>query len=233
MGKWLGCVLACLLLLVPAPELQAGDIEGQKPVLFVADSFQFLPGAWARYAMRDGQSGETYRFWIATLDKKNTGRKPSSWMEIEVETAGAPPVVTRFLVRETPEGPGDLLDVIVQMRGYAPFVVPEKYFKAEDGRKEVGQFQTARTLRRVAEATRVVAGREVPVVEVEAVDAQGRRMTAVVSAQVAPIGVVDAEAAGTRMTLEDWGDGATSRIEGKPLNFYYWIMRQIGVELFK
>lgn len=233
MTQWLGGVLACFALLVQAPMLQAGDIEGQKPVLFVADSFQFLPGAWARYAVHDGQSGEAYRFWIATLDKKSTGRKPSSWMEIEVEAAGTPPVVTRFLVRETPEGPGDLLEVVVQMRGYAPFVVPEKYFKAEDGLKEVGQFQAARTVRRVAEASRVVAGREVPVVEIEAIDAQGRPMTAVVSTRVAPIGVIDAEAAGTRMTLEDWGDGASSRIDGKPLNFYYWIMRQIGVELFK
>ncbi|MFZ5482866.1 MAG: hypothetical protein ACOZB0_01430 [Pseudomonadota bacterium] len=233
MGNWLCAVLACLALLVPAPVLRAGDIEGQKPVLFVADSFQFLPGAWARYAVRDGPTGEAYRLWIATLDKKSSGRKPSSWMEIEVESAETPPVVTRFLVRETPAGPGELLDVIVQMRGYAPFVVPEKYYRSEDGSKEVGQFQVARTLRRVAEASRVVAGREVPVVEVEAIDSQGRPMSAVVSTRVAPIGVIDAEAAGTRMTLEDWGDGATSRIEGKPLNFYYWIMRQIGVELFK
>lgn len=225
-----GFLLACVLM-VPSLPVWPVDIEGQKPVLFIGESFQFIPGAWSSYTVRDAAGKEDYRFWIATLGKRKGEGKPRSWMEIEVESAATPAVVTRFLVNETPQGPGKLHEVIVQMRGYSPFVVPEKYY--EGAGKEVGNFQSAHTLRRVGERLLEVRGRVIPVVEVEALDANGRPVNATVSEAVPPIGVVFAEANGVTMRLDDWGTGARSRVEGDPVNFYWWLIQQVGRELFK
>jgi hypothetical protein len=35
------------------------------------------------------------------------------------------------------------------------------------------------------------------------------------------------------MYLSDWGGGAKSRIEGTPVNFYVWLMMQMGGALTK
>ena len=226
--KW----LTLIVLFFATNMASADDIKGQKPVLLIGDSFQFIKGAWASYQVVDQAKGEQYRMWIATLDKKDRGKKPSSWMEVEVEMPGHPVVVTRFLVRETKQGPGDLLDVIVQMKGYSPFKVPEKYYKGEKN-KEVGKFEVAQTVTRLAERTMSLRGRELTVVDVEALDRQGGTLKATVSESVPPIGLVAADANGVKMQLDDWGMAATSHIEGTPINFYLWLMKQIGMEVFK
>lgn len=229
MTTFLRC-LAVLLALF-APPAPAAEIEGQKPVMFIGEAFQFVPGAWSRYTVRDTAKGEQYRLWIATLAKGKTDEGPTSWMEIEVAMADTPTVVTRFLVRVTPQGPGELLDVIVQMQGYSPFVVPKKYYRGKD--KAVGNFQASHVLRRVGERTLTVCGRDIPVVEVEAQDAAGKPVTATVSEAVLPIGVVAADANGMTMTLEDWGMGGKSKIDGSPMNFYLWLLMQVGQGLAK
>jgi len=209
----------------------AGDIQGQKPVMFIGDTFQFVPGAWASYVVHDRAKDEHYRMWMATLEKAPQGNKPASWMEIEVVMEKNPPVVTRFLVEETPQGPGELLEVIVQMKGYSPFTVPEKYYKEQD--KEVGNFQVARTVKRVVQRTIRFAQRDLTVVEVEAIDAQGKRVAATVSESVLPIGVVLAETEEVGMYLDNWGAQAKTKITGTPMNFYLWLMMQIGDGLTK
>ena len=50
---------------------------------------------------------------------------------------------------------------------------------------------------------------------------------------MAPIGVVLAESPQADMVLSDWGTGAKSRIEGTPVNFYVWLMMQMGGALAK
>lgn len=219
-------IICCML---PLPALSA-EIAGQKSVMFIGDAFQFVPGAWASYDVLDKAKNERYRMWIATLEKSSK-RKDASWMEIAVDMAKAPPVVTRFLVLETPKGPGDLLDVVVQMQGYSPFTVPRKYYTGEA--REVGDFASAQTLKRVAERTLRLGDRDIKVVDVEALDPDGNTVTATVSEAVLPIGVVVADANGVAMTLTDWGDAAKSRVEGAPMNFYLWLLKQVGAELFK
>jgi hypothetical protein len=58
-------------------------------------------------------------------------------------------------------------------------------------------------------------------------------VAATVSLQVLPITVVSAETDDMRMTLNDWGVGATTRIEGEPIGFTLWIMEQIANGLSK
>lgn len=51
--------------------------------------------------------------------------------------------------------------------------------------------------------------------------------------EVAPIGVIMAESPQIGMYLSDWGGGAKSKIEGTPVNFYVWLMMQMGGALTK
>jgi len=152
-------------------------------------------------------------------------------MEVGVTPEKDPPVVTRLLVEETKTGPGEILEVIVQVRGYDPFTVPESFYKGED--KEVGDFKGAAVARRIDRRVVFVGGRSVTAWDVEAVDAKGAVMAALVSEEVAPIGVVLAESPDVDMVLSDWGTGAKSRITGTPVNFYVWLMMQMGGALTK
>jgi hypothetical protein len=166
---------------------------------------------------------------MATLEKLKQDGKQCSWMEIEMLPESGPSVVTGLLVEETKQGPGELLEVIVQVKGYSPFTVPRKYYEGEN--KEVGEFHTTQIAKRIALRTFDLSGRSIAAWEVEAVDDKGNKTEALVSEQILPIGLVLAETSQTNMYLKDWGVNAKSRIDGTPMNFYLWLMMQIGAGL--
>jgi hypothetical protein len=141
--------------------------------------------------------------------------------------------VTRFLVEETSNGPGEVLDVIVQVQGYSPFTVPKSFYQGQASDKEVGNFQGAAVANRIARRIIAIGGRTVNAWDVEAIDAKGGAMDALVSEEVAPIGVIMAESPMFGMYLSDWGGGAKSKMEGTPVNFYVWLMMQMGGALTK
>jgi hypothetical protein len=214
-------------------EGHASGIEGQRPMIIVGDTFQFTPGAWASYFIHDRGKNEYYKMYIATLERLSRDGKTCSWMEVGVTPEKDPIVVTRFLVDETTSGPGEIREVIVQVQGYSPFTVPESFYKGEETDKHLGNFQGAAVAKRVARRMIPVGGRTVNAWDVEAVDAKGGVMNALVSEEVAPIGVIMAEDPLMGMYLADWGAGAKSKIEGTPVNFYVWLMMQMGGALTK
>ncbi len=214
-----------------AATAQGADVKGQRPLMIVGDTFRFTPGAWSDYLIHDRAKKEYYRMTVATLERVDRDGKPCSWMEIGVTPEKDPPVVTRFLVEETKTGPGEIHEVIVQVRGYEPFTVPESFYRGEE--KDVGKFKGTAVAKRIDRRVISVAGRSVRVWDVEAVDAAGDVTAALVSEEVAPIGVVLAESPQVDMVLADWGTGAKSRIEGTPVNFYVWLMMQMGGALTK
>jgi hypothetical protein len=211
----------------------AAEIEGPRPMMIVGDTFQFTPGAWASYFIQDREKKEYYKMYIATLERLTRDGKPCSWMEVGVTPEKDPSVVTRFLVTETQKGPGDMLDVIVQVQGYVPFTVPESFYKGEGEDRDVGKFQGAAVAKRIARRVIQLGGRTVNAWAVEAVDDKGETMEALVSEDVAPVGVILAESPVMGMYLADWGANAKSKIEGTPVNFYWWLMMQMGGALTK
>ena len=225
-------VLAVAAVVAMAASAACGaEVEGQRPMMIVGDAFQFTPGAWSDYLIHDRTKKEYYRMSIATLERLDRDGKPCSWMEIGITPEKDPPVVTRLLVEQTKTGPGEIYEVIVQVRGYAPFTVPESFFRGED--KDVGNVKSTAVAKRIERRVIPVAGRSVRAWDVEAVDAAGDVTAALVSEEVAPIGVILAESPQVDMVLSDWGTGAKSRIEGTPVNFYVWIMMQMGDALTK
>ncbi len=226
---WLATVVVGAGLFVP--QGQTAEIEGQRPTMIVGDAFQFIPGAWSSYYVHDRAKKEYYRMYIATLERLTRDGKSCSWMEVGVTPEKDPAVVTRFLVEETRSGPGEILDVIVQVQGYSPFTVPESFYRGEE--KDVGNFKGTTVAKRLARRVIPIGGRSLNAWDVEAVDDRGDTLEALVSEEVSPIGVIMAESPLIGMYLSDWGGEARSKIEGTPLNFYVWLMMQMGGALTK
>jgi hypothetical protein len=226
---WLAAVVVGAGLFVP--QGQTAEIEGQRPMMIVGDAFQFIPGAWSSYYVHDRAKKEYYRMYIATLERLTRDGKSCSWMEVGVTPEKDPAVVTRFLVEETRSGPGEILDVIVQVQGYSPFTVPESFYRGEE--KDVGNFKGTTVAKRLARRVIPIGGRSLNAWDVEAVDDRGDTLEALVSEDVSPIGVIMAESPLIGMYLSDWGGGARSKIEGTPVNFYVWLMMQMGGALTK
>jgi hypothetical protein len=234
-GSAAGMVGRALVLAVAlASIVSAADktVPGQKPVLLVDGTFRFVQGSWGKYEIQDLAKKETYQMWIAILDgkqlNKNGKKVPYSWLEIAVDLPGQPSVVTRCLVEQTPEGPGELDKVIVQVAGMAAFSVPKRFYEPQDGKAAtVAQFQVAKQGQQVSRDQYTVGARSFPAWTLEAFDEAGKPVRAVVSEELPPIGVYRAEAGSTRMTLLDWGTGAKSRIRGLAYPFWLWLGGQV------
>jgi hypothetical protein len=204
--------------------LSAEEIKGQKPMMLIGETFQFVQGSWSRYFIHDKVKNEYYQMSIAILEKERRDWKDCSWMEVEIISESNPPVVTKFLAEETKEGPGDLKEVIVQVKGYSPFTVPGSFYEGKD--KEVGDFKTAHVVKRIEKNLINYKNKTLNVWKIEAQDPKGKIIDALISEEVPPIGVVMVESPESSMYLDDWGINAKSRIEGTPLNFYIWLIHQ-------
>jgi len=220
-------LLAGLSAAAPPKDAASDPTANQRQMIIVEGQFQWVEGSWARYDVTDKVKNEHYKLTFAVLERKDVKRKPYRWMELEAILEKEPKVVTRFLAEETADGPGKLEEVIVQMEGLKAFRIPKKYLDPEKG-KNANPVVPAAVLKRLAERKVAVAGKQVNVIEVEAEDGKGRPLTATVSLEVAPIGVVEAETGEVLMKLADFGGGAATRVSGPVLNFYLWIMERVA-----
>jgi len=200
-------------------------IPGQKSMLMIQDTFKFIPGSWADYTIIDKEKNENYRMYIATLERETVKGVPCSWLEIEVEMKDTPVVVTKVLAEETKDGPGNIIKAIVQVKGYSPFTVPKKYLQG-DG-QQVGQFETAHIVNRLEQKQIQHKGKTISALVVEAEDSSGAKTAATVSLELPPIAIYQAETQDMKMTLNDWGGEAKTRIQGSPKSFTLWLLEQI------
>lgn len=222
-GRVSFCATALTLALLSATGV-AAQIAGQEPLLTVSGSFCFVDRAWSQYTVTPTAPAGSYRLWVATFSAVPLAGRPRWWLETVVDPDEGPAVVTRALVDETPDGPGSPIEVIVQVTGKAPFKVPRKYFRRDGA--EAAKVSIASQVERGPERIARVHERDIPVVDVAATVADGSTVAAMVSTVVAPLGIVEAETPDVRMQLEDWGTDAHSRIDGKPVSFFRWVMTE-------
>jgi hypothetical protein len=200
-------------------------MEGQQPIPMMGDSFQFKPNTWARYSFKPaGQPSSELEFSI--LDEVRNRRGNAWWMEIEINSTDTDDVVTRVLLPETEDGPGDALKAIVQIEGYRPFEVPRKYLKPNPKKKteQVGELATFTPKGEPQAKQFTCNGRTINGTSVEALDAEGRTVKVDLSPEVPPLGIVGIYGEGiTTMELLDWGTGAETKITGKPVGLWRWV----------
>jgi hypothetical protein len=224
-------LLSILAAFVPPAYAQKESIPGQKALPLIQDSFQFIPGTWAAYDVLDKTKNESYRMTIAALTRETIQGKPYSWLEIEVEMPDAPVVVTSILAEETKNGPGRIEKAVVQVRGMSPFTIPRKYLDGQD--QQVGEFSSAHIVRKLENKKITRNGKTVDVTSVEAENDKKEMITATVSLQIPPIALYAAETSDLKMTVDDWGGGAKTKIEGPPIPFALWLIEQVAAGLTK
>jgi hypothetical protein len=218
--------------LAAASKLSPQDaIPKQASMIVLKDTFQFVPGTWADYTVFDKEKNEPYRFYIAALKRETVGGQSGIWLEIEAETKDAPLVITDIFAEETKDGPGKIFKAVIQIKGMSPFIVPKKYLEGKD--QAVGTYEAAQIVKRLEQKKIVHNGRTIDTLLVEAQDKEGRKTTATVSVQIPPIAIYAAETDDIRMTLNDWGVGARTRIEGEPIGFMFWLIEQVANGLVK
>lgn len=213
---------------VPA---QDQNIPGQKAFPLIQDTFKFVPGSWADYTLFDKAKNETFRMRIAALEKETVKGVPCSWLEIEVEMKDAPLVVTSFLAEETPNGPGRIEKAVVQVAGMSPFSVPKKYLDGPDA--QVADFKPAKIVKKLEAKKVVLAGKTIEVLFVEAETEKNETVSAGISLRIPPIAVYQAETSEIKMTLNDWGGEARTRITGPAIPFFLWILEAGANALIK
>ena len=225
-------ILAFFLLLSGFSDLAGQEnIPGQRPMLLLDNAFQFISGSWADYTYFDKQKNESTRLYFSILDRETVKNAPYIWMEIEAAVKDAPVVVTRVLIEEKKAGPFRIDQAIVQVQGYSPFSVPQKYLEGQD--QQVGQFQTAHIVSQLAQQVIEHNGKKINAITAEAATDQGDKMSITYSLELPPIAVYQAENKDFRLSINDWGMDARSKINGPPESFLLWIMEQVNNAISK
>lgn len=222
---FMSVLVAVAFVFIGAAPIAGQEIKGQRPVMMIGDVFQFNEGSWATYTVHDRKDDSYYSMTMSILESVRRGQKDCAWMEVEIETEKEL-VVTRFLTEKTKTGPGDLFEVIVYVYGLEPFRVPQSMLK--DANKEVPPLQVGHVNKRIEQRQMSFGGESLDVWTIEGTDSQGGAMSAMVSLDVAPIGMLMADTDEASMYLEAWGGGATTRIKGKPKGFLTWVMSLIA-----
>ncbi len=222
---WIVLMLVTGWLLIPGMA-QAEKIQGQKQIMVVDDVFQFIPGTWGDYTIVDKKKKESYHFVMSVLNTERFQGKNCSWVQIRIDMKGKPSVVTKVLMEKTPKGPGEAMKAIVQIAGFDPFTVPEKYLKGEEA--QVAPSEKYEIVRKLRKKKVIYKGREVSLWQVQAATKGGKKATVWVAENVPPLGVFKVDLPEYGMALNDWGTGAKNEITGTPMNFYLWIAKVIG-----
>ena len=207
------------------------SIPGQRPLLLLDNAFQFISGSWADYTYFDKQKNESTRLYFSILDRETVKNAPYIWMEIEAAVKDAPVVVTRVLIEEKKAGPFRIDQAIVQVQGYSPFSVPQKYLEGQD--QQVGQFQTAHIVSQLAQQVIEHNGKKINAITAEAATDKGDKMSITYSLELPPIAVYQAENKDFRLSINDWGMDAKSKINGPPESFLLWVMEQVNNAISK
>ena len=222
------CIWINLLVFPLAEAATAEPPESGHQSLVVVDGyFQYQAGAWAKYQIHDLKKNERSTIVFSTLERTEKEGGPAIWMEIAVTPEQQDPVITRVLLEETPQGPGQPLEIIVQPHGMTPFIIPKSFLE-----KAQAEPQSAIAIKPHESTAKPItiktSKRQLSAIQVEATDEQGGPVKAVLSNEVPPLGLVRAETSDLTMKLKSFGKNAQTKIEGEPINFYLWLTLQVG-----
>lgn len=199
--------------------------QPQTPIPMMGSEFRFVPGTWGRYAVTDTREGQDYTMRVSVLDAVPQRGVTAYWFEIEILSTQHPDVITRLLVPDTGQGPGDAQKAYVQVAGFPPFEVPRRQLRADRNkdRGQTGPFLPYELKERPEEKTVEWKGRTIKTTTVQAVRPNAQPVTIVVSTGAPPLCLVECNTPDVRMELLDWGTGATTKITEKPTGMWRWI----------
>ncbi len=204
--------------------LCAGFLRAENPAIPVPEGgFDFLEGAWSSYSINSISEGREFEFKISVLEAGSYRRRDGRWLEVKISSESLPAVLTRILAEETPSGPGEILQAVVQVEGTDPFTMPLSFLKG-------GQEPRFKTVAAPPDAERadiIWNGKEIDVIRAEGEDEDGNPFKIVLSSDAPPLSVVYFESAEIMMSLMDLGSGAVTEITGRPRSFFPWLISRM------
>ncbi len=226
-----GIILSSLL---QAGVVRAGEppLPSHPPPIIVGDVFQFIEGAWAEYEVLDKSDNSTFLLRMAILGQEQA--RPSMfsrsrthrWLELDVKIPDEPRAIINLLVEETPDGPGDPNEMILQIEGFSdPIRLGRRWMRGSDEPVLDTEYEWVR--QDVGEEVITHGDRSFTAWRVQTEAEDGTTVEAVVSEELPPFGLYYVETNEQRMSLRDWGLGARSTITGQPIGLARWVVRQI------
>ncbi len=199
------------------------------PIL-VGDVFQFVEGSWGEYELYDKNEDSSFILRMSILGTEQvrprwfSRRRPYRWLEFEVTLPDEPRVIVKYLAEETPEGPGEPHEMILQIEEFEnPLRIGRRMLARGD---EVIVDDGLEWVRhQVDEEVITHDERSFTAWRVTAETEDGDTVEAVVSMDLPPFGLYFTETAEMRMQLLDCGMDASSQITGEPLGLTRWITR--------
>lgn len=223
--QWVVLGSVGFIFLSPSAVRGQEPMQGQTPVPMMGSEFRFVPGTWGMYKLTGTGDMPESKMVFSVLDEVKQRKGKAYWMEIEIYTNDQPAVVTRILVPDTGDGPGEAIEACVQITGYRPFKVPRKYLKADskNEQEQVGQFLRYDPAGTPKAKNIEWKGRTLKASTVDVTDAQGNPSTVTISMDAPPLCIVMLDSSEVKMELLDWGTGATTKITGQPVGLWRWI----------
>ncbi len=226
------CLISFFLISGICSRADTPGISDQPGLIVVNDVFQFLEGSWAQYDVQDHVNERDYTMRISMLNPERVRRRLFSrrrdyhWMEIDIQLPDEPRVITKVLTKVTPEGPGEMHRAIVKIDGFDhPIALSRRRLRASEG--DIIKPDMTLKEEKLEQREIIHQGRSLNVWTVKAEDEEGNVTTVIISEELPPFGLYSVESPQLKMTLSDWGTGATSAIEGRPLGLIRWILHQI------
>ncbi|MBF0292347.1 MAG: sel1 repeat family protein [Nitrospinae bacterium] len=224
-------ILVAIFVCAPAVSAEPKKAPEPNKMVVIDGAFFFAQGSWGLYNYESKKDRIPGKMLFSVLNPEQRNGKRHWWMEVGVESKdkdGAPiNTVTRILAEETKDGPGDIADIIVQMKGYEPFTIPSWAMQKQEKGKRADRHVITPDRSKMTERQMTIAGKTITVLDTQAVDDKGRPIKATICLDVKPLGLVSADTDEISMSLVKWGDGAVSQIQGEPMNFVAWTALQV------
>lgn len=226
MSRTLSIIAFFILLSISMCYAKTTGIEGQLSFAITGETFEFIPGAWARYVIHDSQSNSFYDMTFSVVEKSIKDGIKTAWIEIEVIPAGGLSIITKLQVEETSSGPGKILKAIIQMQGKSPMSVPKKYYQDDTDRK-VGDIRNISGLKKQSDKKISLNGTPLSIYTATATDPSGKSVNAFICGSVPPLGVIYLKTDTLSMALDKWGTGAKTRVDSLVMGYDLWVAEQL------
>jgi len=207
------------------------EIPQQPSLLLVKGTFNYVSGAWASYVIYDKKKF-AYTFLDIATREYETCSNPSGciWLELKVKTENQPLVITKMLVEKFPDGPGEIKKAAVWIEGYNPFWLPDNFLKSTNNK--IPSFKQATSTKILEIRTGRLLGHIVTIKKIIGnMPNKSETLTAYISNEIPPIGIVMLEEANLNIYLRAWGIKNETWMKKEPVSFYWWIMEQLGKAL--
>lgn len=179
-------------------------------------------GTWVKYSMLVRRTGQFVQVYLAVLEREGKGQ----WMEVILTDQKRRSIIFKTLIQGRLSAPKKVLKAIVQVQGQLPLLLPESIAVQQLPKFQPGPGSGAKLIKR--EKVKVAAGtfsaRKYRKIH------QGKQTEMWNSSQVPGWPMVKLSNSEMVLELAAYGQGARSKVRGKPGKLDKKLLEKIGLQ---